>query len=161
MLSNQLKKERRNGAIKHGHLLVLYFHSLALLFVVSITSYYFCSRYVIIFLHHNIANAAWRIKHNDHYSDPLFKYDHEYNAYYLKIVGKVPPGLDFIHQPSFHHSENEMLKEAVPLALIAFMESYSVARKIAARRGLFFCEIYNLFSYQVYDIFAEPNLYYV
>lgn len=83
-----------------------------------------------------IANAAWRIKKNDHFTDPTFKYDHDYNSYYLKIVGKVPAGLDFIRQPKFEHSFNEILKEAIPLALIAYMESYSVARKIAARRGM-------------------------
>lgn len=83
-----------------------------------------------------IANMAWRIKRDDNYADPNFNYDHTYDAYYLKIVGEVPSGLNFIKLPIFEHNFLDVLRKAIPIALIAYMESYSVSRVIAAKRGM-------------------------
>jgi MFS superfamily sulfate permease-like transporter len=78
---------------------------------------------------------AWRIKSGDNYSDPNFESDHEYNAYYLKIVGQVPSGLNLIRIPKIRIPISELIGEAIPIAVVAYMESYSVAKTIASSNG--------------------------
>lgn len=80
------------------------------------------------------ARMAYLIKKNDHFTDASFHYSHDYDAYTLKVVGNISPGLNFLRIPTFNHPMGKMLLDTIPLTLVAFMESYSVARKIASQR---------------------------
>jgi MFS superfamily sulfate permease-like transporter len=79
------------------------------------------------------AHVAWSIKSKDHYNNPRVK--HEYYAKDLKIVGIVKPGLDIIRIPHFSHPWGQFFVDVIPLTLISFMESYSVARRIAVQNN--------------------------
>jgi hypothetical protein len=83
------------------------------------------------------AHAAWQIKHNTDYTHKSQLYKH--NTFYsqsLKIVGAVTPGLnDILRRPNFNEPFGKMFSDVIPLTLIAYMESYSVARRIAAARN--------------------------
>jgi SulP family sulfate permease len=59
----------------------------------------------------------------------------DYYARTLKTVGALNAGInDLIHVPVFDQPWGPLFIEIIPIALIAFMESYSVARKIALER---------------------------
>jgi MFS superfamily sulfate permease-like transporter len=79
------------------------------------------------------ANLAYRIKKNDHFNDP--NHDHAIYAKELKIVGLIKPGVDILRTPNFRHPWGQFFADVIPLTLISFMESYSVARRIAAQRN--------------------------
>ena len=49
----------------------------------------------------------------------------------LKIVGQVVPGLNIIRIPSFKYPWGELFLDVLPLTFIAFMESFSIATKLA------------------------------
>lgn len=54
----------------------------------------------------------------------------------LRVVGYVPPGLsNILRTPSMEYNFGTLLMDTIPLTLIAYMESYSVARKMAAARS--------------------------
>jgi hypothetical protein len=50
----------------------------------------------------------------------------------LKIVGTTAPGLNILRTPRFRHPFGEFFVECIPLALVLYMESYAVARRIAS-----------------------------
>eukprot|EP01035_Chromulina_nebulosa_P019955 gene19955-25923_t len=82
------------------------------------------------------AHEAWYIHHNDDYFHAFTKTSsHHYDAYSLKVVGKVTPGLHFLRSPKMEFPFGKILKDSIAVALIAYMESYSVSRRIAAKRG--------------------------
>lgn len=56
---------------------------------------------------------------------------HDWYAYALKCVGDVPSGLNIARVPRLEHPFGQLIIDVLPLTLIAFMESYSVARKLA------------------------------
>jgi MFS superfamily sulfate permease-like transporter len=79
------------------------------------------------------AHVAWQIHHDDGYTQQSF--DHSFYKASLKVVGEVKAGLDFIRIPNIRFPMGKFLADCVPLTLIAYMESYSVARRIAAQRN--------------------------
>mmetsp|Transcript_1564 Transcript_1564/g.3670 ORF Transcript_1564/g.3670 Transcript_1564/m.3670 type:complete len:735 (+) Transcript_1564:211-2415(+) len=58
-----------------------------------------------------------------------------YHAQNLSIVGQVPAGLDIFRLPAFEQSFSTFFLDLLPLTIISYMESFSVARKIAASKG--------------------------
>lgn len=68
------------------------------------------------------AHIAWQIKTGPHAKD-------FYNSK-LRIVGAVPSGLSILRVPRFRWPMGQFFADVLPLTLIAFMESYSIARKI-------------------------------
>ena len=58
-----------------------------------------------------------------------------YYASKLKIVGFVEPGFSFLATPTLPVPFGDFFLQCFPVALILFMESYSVARKLAGERG--------------------------
>jgi SulP family sulfate permease len=46
-------------------------------------------------------------------------------------VGYIAPGVNIIHIPSFKYNWSELFVDTLPLTFITFMESYSVANKLA------------------------------
>ena len=60
---------------------------------------------------------------------------HEFYAHKLSIVGKMPNGLNILRSPSLNHDFGSFFIDTIPITLIAFMESYSVARRIASQRN--------------------------
>jgi MFS superfamily sulfate permease-like transporter len=75
------------------------------------------------------AHIAWQIKHDDHYNDP--KEVHQWYAHKLAIVGEVKPGLDFLSTPKFPFPFLKLVGNVFQIALIAYMESYGVAQRVA------------------------------
>ncbi len=63
----------------------------------------------------------------------LLKTSDDRKHYYLKnlrVVGQVTAGLDIFRIPRFRHPMGPFIKDVLPLTLIAFMESYSIARSV-------------------------------
>ena len=60
---------------------------------------------------------------------------HEFYANKLDIVGEVASGLNILRTPKMRHSFGEFFAAVIPLTLISFMESYSVARRLAVLRN--------------------------
>jgi len=58
-----------------------------------------------------------------------------HHAQHLNIVGDVPAGLDIFRAPNFKESFSTFFFDLLPLTIISYMESFSVARKIAAQKG--------------------------
>ena len=56
-------------------------------------------------------------------------------AKYLNVVNNLPGGLHFLHPLSQDHPWGSIFADTMPLTLISFMESYSVARRIASQRN--------------------------
>jgi len=79
------------------------------------------------------AHVAWQIKHDDGYNNP--KVLHSWYANKLSIIGIVTPGINFIRTPSMKWNFGKLLGDVFPTALIAFMESYSVAHRLATARN--------------------------
>jgi MFS superfamily sulfate permease-like transporter len=79
------------------------------------------------------AHIAWRIHSDDGYNAKLI--DHDYYKSGLKVIGKLTPGLKFARIPNIRWPMGKFLADCVPLTMIAYMESYSVARRIAANRN--------------------------
>lgn len=77
------------------------------------------------------AHVAWEIKRDDHYSQK--GYDHSWYKKKLSIVGIVTPGLDFIRAPSFKWGFGKLVGDVFPTAIVLFMESWSVAQRIATQ----------------------------
>jgi MFS superfamily sulfate permease-like transporter len=50
----------------------------------------------------------------------------------LSLVGQIPPGLNILRIPKFRHAWGPFFGNIIPLTLISFMESYSIARNAAA-----------------------------
>ena len=80
------------------------------------------------------AHLAWEIKHSDHYNDKHYKHHHFYKSK-LSIVGIVKPGLDILRVPDFKWEFGKLLGDVFPTALILFMESWSVAQRIAIQNN--------------------------
>lgn len=83
-----------------------------------------------------------------------FNSDHNYYKASLKVVGFTPAGINILRQPTMSKPFGKLIVDVLPLALIAFMESYSVARKMAAIRNevsgaafwepfLWFCAVFS------------------
>ena len=53
----------------------------------------------------------------------------------LSIVGAVTPGLDFVKPTSYDYKFSKVLQDVIGITLISYMESYSVARRIASERN--------------------------
>ena len=53
----------------------------------------------------------------------------------LKLVGTVPSGVNIYRVPTLQYEFWSFLAECIPIALILFMESYSVGRRIAIKRN--------------------------
>jgi SulP family sulfate permease len=71
----------------------------------------------------------------------VFNLKNDNNNFYsnnLKIVGKIKPGIDFIRLPKLPFPIGQMLIDVIPITLVAFMESYSVSRRIASQRNQLF-----------------------
>jgi SulP family sulfate permease len=79
------------------------------------------------------AHIAWQLKHDDGYHRTLDS--HSWYKSNLKTVGAIKPGLHFIRIPKLRFPMGKFLADVIPLTLIAYMESYSVARRIAAQRN--------------------------
>lgn len=79
------------------------------------------------------AHITYLMLSEDNDPDATFVNPHtNYDLWSLKIVGAVPPGLNFLRTPNMLFSFTDIWQSSIGIALIAFMESYSVARKIAA-----------------------------
>jgi len=61
--------------------------------------------------------------------------DDDLYAKNLKVIGNLPAGLDILKQSPYEFSWTTLLPDMIPLTLISFMESYSVARRIATQRN--------------------------
>lgn len=72
------------------------------------------------------AHVTWRIKTSENMN---------YNESSLSIVGHVPSGLDFIKAPVYNHDFGQVIQDVLAMTLIAYMESYSVARRLAIERN--------------------------
>jgi MFS superfamily sulfate permease-like transporter len=77
------------------------------------------------------AIVAYNIKKDDNFNDP--DKTHSFYAQTLKIVGVVPHGLDILRTPRFRHPMGQFFQDTIPITLIAFMESYSIARSVGAQ----------------------------
>jgi SulP family sulfate permease len=75
------------------------------------------------------AHLAWQIKHDDGYNSPNTQ--HDFYSKNLSIVGNVKAGLDFVRVPTFRWSFGKLMGDVFQIALIAYMESYGVAQRIA------------------------------
>lgn len=79
---------------------------------------------------------AYRIKKNSDYYyldlDVKKRYSDIY-ALALKIVGPVVQGVDIIRIPTFRADWGPFFADMIPLTLISYMESYSVARRLASQ----------------------------
>ena len=53
----------------------------------------------------------------------------------LQVIGSVPSGLSILRVPSMEQPWLPLLVDSVPIALISYMESISVATKIATAKG--------------------------
>eukprot|EP01041_Mallomonas_annulata_P005306 gene5306-10616_t len=53
----------------------------------------------------------------------------------LKVVGNLPSGIDILRIPNYRLDWGTLFGDVLPLTLISFMESYSVARRIATQRN--------------------------
>lgn len=73
------------------------------------------------------AHVAWSIVTEGNQND--------FYATNLKVVGSVPSGLNIIKIPTFHYPFGQFFIDVIPMTLISFMESYSVSRRIAAKRN--------------------------
>lgn len=65
----------------------------------------------------------------------VIKYGSDSDSFYagkLSVVGDIPPGLDIMRIPKFRHAWGPFFANIIPLTLISFMESYSIARNSAA-----------------------------
>lgn len=60
------------------------------------------------------------------------KSDESEHALSLKIVGTVPSGVDIFKEPQLDGSLGDMINSGIIIALMCFMESFSVARNIAS-----------------------------
>jgi len=58
-----------------------------------------------------------------------------FDANTLNIVGLVPSGLNILRTPTLRQPFGPFFVDCIPLALILFMESYSVARRIASQNN--------------------------
>jgi MFS superfamily sulfate permease-like transporter len=83
------------------------------------------------------AHLAWEVKHGDHYNSKAKGVTHNFYANKLSIVGKVKPGLGFIQTPSFKWKFGTVLGSVIEVALIAYMESWGVAQRIAKQNNEF------------------------
>eukprot|EP01034_Spumella_vulgaris_P034735 gene34735-42843_t len=79
------------------------------------------------------ARIAYLIHKHDNFFNP--KIVHHYYSKNLKIVGKVQAGIDIIRSPSLKWDFGKLMGDVFPLTLIAFMESYSVAHRLASLRN--------------------------
>jgi MFS superfamily sulfate permease-like transporter len=79
------------------------------------------------------AHVAYKIKEKDHFNSTSFV--HDYYAKGLKTVGEVPAGISILRTPHFRHPMGQFFIDTIPITLICFMESYSIARRIAAANG--------------------------
>ena len=59
--------------------------------------------------------------------------DTDFYARNLKTVGFVTPGLNFARVPKIRHPFGAFFVDCIPLALVLFMESYAIARRLATR----------------------------
>jgi SulP family sulfate permease len=77
------------------------------------------------------AHLAWKHKKAvTTYQYPKSSEDYFY-ANKLKIVGDIEANIDIFKIPKLLHPMGKFLLDVLPLTLISFMESYSVARRIA------------------------------
>lgn len=58
-----------------------------------------------------------------------------YHAQNLQIVGSVEPGLDIFRWPKFEEDFGNFRVRTIPLTIISYTESLSVAKCIAAAKG--------------------------
>lgn len=65
----------------------------------------------------------------------IHNFNDTYHARALKVVGDVPAGLDIFRIPKFDFPLGKVFVDVIPLTIISYMESYSVARKTSAARG--------------------------
>jgi MFS superfamily sulfate permease-like transporter len=79
------------------------------------------------------ARIAYEIKKEDHFSSS--EYHHSYYAKGLKIVGEVPGGINVGRWPRFRWPMSAFFADILPLTLISFMESWSIARAIASQKN--------------------------
>lgn len=79
------------------------------------------------------ARIAYEIKKEDHFQSK--HYVHSYYAKNLKVVGIVPSGIDVGRIPRFRWPMSEFFADILPLTLISFMESWSIARGIASQKN--------------------------
>ena len=70
-------------------------------------------------------NVAWKIKNNNN----------NFHSNQLKTIGVVTGGLNFLSAPKFNYPFGKLIGDVFPLTIIAFMESYSVAHRLARRRN--------------------------
>jgi MFS superfamily sulfate permease-like transporter len=61
----------------------------------------------------------------------LIKKNDDFYSNTLSIVGTVTPGLNIARMPKLQHEFGPFFADCIEIALIAFMESYAIARKIA------------------------------
>eukprot|EP01038_Epipyxis_sp_PR26KG_P005586 gene5586-7711_t len=74
-------------------------------------------------------HVAYQIKKQDHFNSP--SYVHDLYSHKLKIIGIMKSDMNFIKVPSFKWNFFQLLSDVLPLTFIGFMESYSVAHRIA------------------------------
>jgi high affinity sulfate transporter 1 len=79
------------------------------------------------------AHIAWRLKESDHFHEKTVS--HSWYKSQLKVIGQLTPGLHYIRVPKIRWPFAAFLGDCIPLTMIAYMESYSVARRIAAQRN--------------------------
>jgi MFS superfamily sulfate permease-like transporter len=100
------------------------------------------------------ARVAYLIKKEDGFNSP--DVNHNHYAKGLRVVGEVPEGLDIMRIPKFEHDMLEFIQAILPLTLISFMESYSIARSIASKKN----ELHILNASQVH-IFSNSNFVFI
>eukprot|EP01035_Chromulina_nebulosa_P020825 gene20825-26993_t len=78
------------------------------------------------------AHIAWSYKNERDYSKGS---SDQYYQWSLKTVGTIPSGLNFFHAPNLKWNFGKLIIDVIPLALVSFMESYSVAHRISTQRN--------------------------
>mmetsp|Transcript_10919 Transcript_10919/g.15023 ORF Transcript_10919/g.15023 Transcript_10919/m.15023 type:complete len:416 (+) Transcript_10919:40-1287(+) len=78
------------------------------------------------------AHVAFEIKTNSQQDKTKPHYD--YYADTLKVVGTVQGGLNFFRAPRIKYNFLKLIGDVIPLTLVSFMESYSVAHRISTQK---------------------------
>lgn len=73
------------------------------------------------------------LKREDYNFQDVYTMFNDMSALTLKIVGQVPVGVNIGRIPNFIHPWGQFFSDIIPITLIAFMESYSVARRISSQ----------------------------
>ena len=72
------------------------------------------------------------------YTHNLFnraKNSHDIYTHRIKLIGNIPQGINMFRIPKLNFNFIVRMYEALPIAFVAFLESYSIAKRLAIERS--------------------------